>query len=62
MADAPGLLAQRDGPDVQLLDLVYSPHSHAAFRRDRQAVREARAVKAGHEVHLKAKSKFKPQD
>jgi hypothetical protein len=49
------LLAERHGADVQLLDLVDAADGHRALLRDRQAVREAGAVEAGHEVDLRSR-------
>ena len=54
MRQAARLLAQRDGADVQLLDLVVAADGHAALLAQRQAVREAAAVEGRHEVHLRS--------
>ena len=48
------LLAKGHGADVELLDLVDAADGHGALLGQRQAVREAAAVEARHEVHLRA--------
>ena len=58
MRQAARLLAQRDGADVQLLDLVDAADGHAALLAQRQAVREAAAVEGRHEVHLRSWATF----
>ena len=51
--EAARLLAQGHSADVELLDLIDAADSHGALLGQRQAVWEAAAVEARHEIHLR---------